>query len=116
MKAADLMCLWAKAEFPELRPSCNNIKTESIKHRKIFSKTNLEDNTTTVIMILVGVSCIVVYINDLDVVTIVNSPNGKKGKLYGKIDEGHLTNPESMVKLKKTILSTVDILKRSKSG
>lgn len=116
MKAADLMCLWAKEEFPELKPSCNTIKTESVKWRKIFSKQNLDDNVTTVIMILIGVSPIVIYINDLDVVTMVNTPHGQKGKIYGKINETHLTNPESLVDLKKTIVSTVSLLKRSEKG
>ena len=115
MKASDLVCLWVKQEFSDYKFSCSNIKTTSIKHKQFFSKSDLEDTITTVVMILVNGSSVVIYINGLDVATFVYTKS-KKSMIIGRINETNLVNPESMVKLKEIIVSTVTLLKRSKNG
>ena len=114
MTISELMRRWVNEEFSEFRPTCSVIKTSEIKSKKLFTKYNLEESNTTVMMILVGPSTITMYINNLDVVLYVNTPYGKKDKhLHGRIDEVQLIDPQSMVSLKKTIISTVDMLRRA---
>jgi len=113
MNTAELMFIWVKEEFKDLHPTYSLVKSSAI-NRKVFSKSDLDDEQTAIIMIMVKGSTITLYINNLDVVALV-SVLGRK-KIVGKIDEVHLVNPKSLIDLKKTISSTVDLLRRNKVG